>query len=214
MAGSVHDVRFFFPVLVPAPVPRGLYRDGGDAGPITFATGSLASLQGFRKTLPLLAGIGIGRVVLLGLMAFGAVRLAASLSLPVANICGALVLCAMALRMARIAPPTSESSSGTLVGKLFGEGMLIGFLSPPAASLIAVAFVGFMLAGEERVDWLPVTALATIVTVGWYVLVAAFFSRPMVRDAAVRRYRLIRAAAVVTLGAMALHSTLSAFLVA
>lgn len=48
-------------------------------GPINFATGSRASLQGFGGTLPLLAGIFAGRIFLIGLLAFGSNYLAASL---------------------------------------------------------------------------------------------------------------------------------------
>lgn len=61
-------------------------------GPVTFAAGGLAVIQGFGRTLPLLLGIGIGRAALTALMLFGAVQLAAPLSLPAAKICGAVVL--------------------------------------------------------------------------------------------------------------------------
>jgi len=118
-------------------------------GPVTFATGGLAVLQGFGKTLPLLAGIGVGRAALTALMAFGAVHLAAALSLPAGRICGAAVLCAMTWRMVRAAPPTTGDSSGRFGGGLFVEGVLIGFLSPQTAALYAVALVGLMLEAPE-----------------------------------------------------------------
>ena len=69
-------------------------------GPVTFATGGLAVVQGFGKTLPLLVGIGVGRAALTALMAFGAVHLAATLSLPAARVCGAAVVFAIALPIA------------------------------------------------------------------------------------------------------------------
>lgn len=79
-------------------------------GPVTFATGGLACLRGFGRTLPLLAGIGAGRAALTALMAFGAVHLAATLSLPATRICGAVVLLGMAWRVTRTSPATDGSS--------------------------------------------------------------------------------------------------------
>ncbi len=83
-------------------------------GPITFAAGSRASFQGFGRTLPLLAGICVGRVVLIGLLVFGAFHLAASLSSPAANVGGAVVLCAMAWRIS--AARSTSASSKTISG--------------------------------------------------------------------------------------------------
>ena len=176
-------------------------------GPITFATGSRASFQGFGRTLPLLAGIGVGRVALVSLFAFGAVYLAASLSLPAVNIAGAVVLCAMAWRIARAAPPAGGDAS-TLDARQFAEGMLIGFVSPQAASLLAVAFIGLALESHAPVDWLSVTTLASVVTVGWYAVVAALFSRPIVRNAAIRHHCAIRRTAATTLCSMAVYSAM------
>mgnify|MGYP002622325014 FL=1 len=160
-------------------------------GPVTFATGGLAVLRGFDGTLPLLAGIGMGRAALTALMAFGAVHLAAALTLPAARICGAAVLCAMALRMVRAVPPAPGFSSGRLEGDLFVEGVLIGFLSPQTAALYAVALVGLVLETQALGNGLLVVALATIITVAWHAVVAALFSHPIMRAAALRHHRAI-----------------------
>lgn len=179
-------------------------------GPTTFATGGLASLQGFGKTFPLLAGIGVGRATLTALMAFGAVHLAATLSLPAARICGAAVLCAMAWRMVRAAPPTTGDSPRRFGGDLFVEGVLIGFLSPQTAVFFAVALIGLMLEAPELTGGLSVVAIATLITVGWHALVAALFSRSIVRDAALRHHRAISRTAATMLCSMAFYSALPA----
>jgi cysteine/O-acetylserine efflux protein len=61
-------------------------------GPIALATGNLASLHGFGRTIPLLVGIGVGTATLAVLMALGAVHFAASFSVPAVKIIGAAVL--------------------------------------------------------------------------------------------------------------------------
>jgi len=177
-------------------------------GPVTFATGGLAVLQGFGKTLPLLAGIGVGRAALTALMAFGAVHLAAALSLPAGRICGAAVLCAMTWRMVRAAPPTTGDSSGRFGGGLFVEGVLIGFLSPQTAALYAVALVGLMLEAPELGNGLSAVAIATILTVGWHAALAALLSQPVVRGIALRHHRAICRTAATALCLMALYSAL------
>lgn len=177
-------------------------------GPVTFATGGLAVLQGFGKTLPLLAGIGVGRGALTALMAFGAVHLAAILSLPAARICGAAVLCAMALRMVRAAPPATGASSARFGGDLFLEGILIGFLSPQTAALYAVVLAGLMLEAPALGNGLSVVAIAAIITIGWHAVVAALFSHPIVRAAALRHHRAICRTAATMLCFMAVYSAL------
>lgn len=54
-------------------------------GPVALTTGSLASLYGLRRTVPLLLGFGFGRAVLTALMAGGTTQLTAILSLPAAK---------------------------------------------------------------------------------------------------------------------------------
>lgn len=176
-------------------------------GPVAFATGGVAVLRGFGKTLPLLAGIGVGRGALTALMVFGAGHLAAVLSLPAARICGALVLCAMAWRMAR-ATPLAIDAAKKLEAGLFVEGVAIGFLSPQTAAFYAATLVGLTLKAPELVAGLSLVAIATAITVGWHGVVAVLFSRPVVRDAALRHYRAICRTAATMLCSMALYSAL------
>jgi threonine/homoserine/homoserine lactone efflux protein len=177
-------------------------------GPVSFATGGFAVLHGFSKTLPLLAGIGVGRAVLTALMAFGAVHLAAILSLPAARTCGAAVLCAMAWRMVRAAPPATSNSSGRFRGDLFLEGVLVGFLSPQTAALYAVALVALMLDAPALGNSLSIVVIVTVITVGWHAVVAALFSHTTIRAAALRHHRAICRTAATTLCSMALYSAL------
>ncbi|MER8381002.1 LysE family transporter [Mesorhizobium sp. M1399] len=114
-------------------------------GPIGLATGSLASLHGFGRTVPLVAGIGAGTAVLAVLVALGAVHLSGSLSVPAVKIAGAAVLGWMALRIARTAPPAVGDEPQRRQAGLFAGGFLISILSPETATFFAVTFMGLML---------------------------------------------------------------------
>lgn len=180
-------------------------------GPIGLATGSLASLHGFSRTIPLLAGIGAGTAVLAVLVAFGAVHLAESLSMPTVKIAGAIVLGWMALRIARTAPPATGEAPRKRQAGLFAGGFLISFLSPEAATFFAVAFMGLMLPIQNSSEVLMVAAVVAIFDTGWYGFLAIVLSHPVVRAAAMRRHRAICRAAGAVLAILALISALSAF---
>ncbi|MER8829031.1 LysE family transporter [Mesorhizobium sp. M0938] len=180
-------------------------------GPIGLATGSLASLHGFGRTIPLLAGIGAGTAVLAVLVAFGAVHLAASLSMPTVKIAGAAVLCWMALRIARTAPPATDETPHKRQAGLFAGGFLISFLSPEAATFFAVAFMGLMLPIQNSSEMLLVATVVAIFDIGWYGFLAIVLSRPVVRAAAMRRHRVICRVAGAVLAVLAVVSALSAF---
>jgi cysteine/O-acetylserine efflux protein len=182
-------------------------------GPVALATGSLASLHGFAKTIPLVAGISAGTALLVAIIALGAVHLGASLSLPIVKIAGATVLGWMALRIARTAlpaTPPSQEPRRLQVG-LFAEGFLVSFLSPEAASFFAVAFVGLMLPIRDFGEALTVAVITAILDAGWYGLVALALSRHAIRAVVTRRHRAISTVAAAVLGLIALSSALSAF---
>ncbi|WP_244441111.1 LysE family transporter [Mesorhizobium sp. STM 4661] len=180
-------------------------------GPIGLATGSLASLHGFGRTIPLLAGIGVGTAVLATLVAFGTIHLAQSLSMPAVKIAGATVLGGMALRIARTAPPATGEAPHKRQTELFAGGFLISFLSPEAATFFAVAFLGLMLPIQNSSEVLMVAAVVAIFDIGWYGFLAIVLSRPVVRAAAMRRHRAISRAAGAVLAILALVWALSAF---
>ncbi|MER8634662.1 LysE family transporter [Mesorhizobium sp. M0968] len=178
-------------------------------GPIGLATGSLASLHGFGRTIPLVAGIGAGTAVLAVLVAFGAVHLSGSLSVPAVKIAGAAVLGWMALRIARTAPPAIGEAPRQ--AGLFAGGFLISILSPETATFFAVAFMGLMLPIRTSNEMLMVAAIVAIIDIGWYGFLAVALSRPLVRAAAVRHHRAICRAAGIVLAMLALVSAASAF---
>ncbi|MER8702342.1 LysE family transporter [Mesorhizobium sp. M0954] len=178
-------------------------------GPIGLATGSLASLHGFGRTIPLVTGIGAGTAVLAVLVAFGAVHLSGSLSVPAVKIAGAAVLGWMALRIARTAPPAIGEAPRQ--AGLFAGGFLISILSPETATFFAVAFMGLMLPIRTSNEMLMVAAIVAIIDIGWYGFLAVALSRPLVRAAAVRHHRVICRAAGIVLAMLALVSVASAF---
>ncbi|MER8704657.1 MULTISPECIES: LysE family transporter [unclassified Mesorhizobium] len=178
-------------------------------GPIGLATGSLASLHGFGRTIPLVAGIGAGTAVLAVLVAFGAVHLSGSLSVPAVKIAGAAVLGWMALRIARTAPPAIGEAPRQ--AGLFAGGFLISILSPETATFFAVAFMGLMLPIRTSNEMLMVAAIVAIIDIGWYGFLAVALSRPLVRAAAVRHHRVICRAAGIVLAMLALVSAAAAF---
>ncbi|MER8424471.1 LysE family transporter [Mesorhizobium sp. M0435] len=180
-------------------------------GPIGLATGSLASLHGFGRTIPLVAGIGAGTAVLAVLVAFGAVHLSGSLSVPAVKIAGAAVLGWMALRIARTAPPAAGDEPQRRQAGLFAGGFLISILSPETATFFAVAFMGLMLPIRNSNEMLMVAAIVAIIDIGWYGFLAVALSRPVVRAAAMRHHRVICRAAGVVLAMLALVSAASAF---
>jgi len=91
---------------------------------------------------------------------------------------------------------------------VFVEGVVIGFLSPQAAALCAAGLVGLMLEAPEFDTGLSLVAVATAISVSWYAVVAALFSHPIVRTAALRRHRVICRTAAAILCFMALYSAL------
>ncbi|SDG91950.1 MULTISPECIES: LysE family transporter [Hyphomicrobiales] len=110
--------------------------------------------------------------------------------------------------MVRATPPAMGGTSRRLEGDLFVEGVLIGFLSPQTAAFYAVALVSLMLEAPGFINGLSVVAIATIITIGWHAVVAALFSHPIVRAAALWHYRAICRTAGIALCFMALLSAL------
>ncbi|WP_309083231.1 LysE family transporter [Chelativorans sp.] len=182
-------------------------------GHIALTTGSLASVQGFGRTIPLIAGIATGTAVLAAFVAIGAVHFAEVFSSSAAKVAGAAVLLWLAWRLATAAPPASEDvvQPRKLQAGLFAGGFLISFLAPQSASFFAVAFTGMMLPIREIDEALTVAVIAAVFGAGWYALVAAALSHPAARALAMRRYKPICRTASSLLAIMAVLSVLSAF---
>lgn len=182
-------------------------------GPISFATGSLASLHGFGRTAPLLAGVGMGTAILAALMAVSAMHLAGWLSIPVVKIVGAAALGAIALRIARTAPPSDAivEEPSKLEASLFMAGLFLSLLAPQTASFFAISFMGLTLPIRDLVEAISVAVISGMLGVAWYGLLALAASRSSVREAARRSHRVICWAAAALLALMALYSAFSAF---
>lgn len=177
-------------------------------GPIALTTGGHAALHGFRRTIPLLAGIAMGTAMLMGAIAWGAVHLVSVLSLPTLRAAVPLVLLWLAWRLLRSAD--RDASSGPplpqLRLELLAQGAAIAFLAPQSASLFTIAFLG---AFREHGEIALLVAVTTFVSFGWYTLVAALFSKSTVRWAALRYRRLVCRIAATGLALLALRSVLA-----
>jgi threonine/homoserine/homoserine lactone efflux protein len=182
-------------------------------GPIALTTGGIAAFHGFKRTIPLLVGIGVGTATLTAAVAWGAAHLASALSLPAAQAAGAVVLIWLAWRLLRSAPSVATDAAGSsprLQMELFAQGAAVAFLSPQTASLFAVAFMGLFLKIHGSSDVVVVAAVTTSMSVVWYTLIAILFSQSAVRLAAIRYHRIICRAAAAGLTLMALLSSLPA----
>lgn len=181
-------------------------------GPIALTTGGHAALHGFRRTVPLLVGIAFGTAALMGAIAWGAVHLASALSLPAMKAAVPLVLVWLAWRMLRsaraeaclAAPPPPR-----LRIELFAQGAAIAFLAPQSASLFTITFLGSF---RDHGGIAALMAATTGVSLAWYALVAALFSKSSMRWAAVQYRRLICRIAAAGLSLLALGAVLSASL--
>lgn len=114
-------------------------------GPVALTTGGYAALHGFRRTIPLLAGIAMGTATLMGAIAWGAIRLASGLSLPAVQAAVPLVRTWLAWRLLRSAPAEAAGADmppPRLWLELFAQGAALAFLAPQSASLFTIAFLG------------------------------------------------------------------------
>lgn len=173
----------------------------------------LATFHGFKQTIPLLVGIGVGTAALTAAVAWGTVHLASVLSLPAAQAAGAMVLVWLAWRLLRSAPGVATDtvvSSSRRQLELLTQGAAVAFLSPQSASLFAVAFIGLFLKGRVYGDVIELVAVTTSMSVAWYTLIAILFSQSAVRAAAARYHRAICRTAATGLTLMALLSALPA----
>lgn len=179
-------------------------------GPVALTTGGYAALHGFRRTIPLLAGIAMGTATLMGAIAWGAVRLASGLSLPAVQAAVPLVLTWLAWRLLRSAPAEAAGADmppSRLWLELFAQGAAVAFLAPQSASLFTIAFLG---AFRDHGGLAALVAVTTSMSIAWYTLIAILFSLSSLRWAALRYRRVICRVAAAGLLLMALVSVLSA----
>lgn len=174
-------------------------------GPIALTAGGHAALHGFRRTIPLLAGIAMGTATLMGTIAWGAVHLAPALS-PVVQAAVPVILMWLAWRLLRSARARAADAPALPSGlrlELFAQGAALAFLAPQSASLFAVAFLGAFRKHDEIAALMAVT---TSMSIAWYTLIAILFSHRSMRSAALQHRRRICQAAAAGLSLMALSS--------
>ncbi|WP_143747771.1 LysE family translocator [Mesorhizobium temperatum] len=77
-------------------------------GPITFATGSLATLSGLPRAMPFVIGIGTGAASLTAFLGLMADNVSTTVPLPILHLAGTALLIWIAVRIIRIPLPAGE----------------------------------------------------------------------------------------------------------
>ena len=182
-------------------------------GPVALTTASIAALHGFSSAMPLVMGIAMGRVTLVGLLALAASQLSSGVPLPIMQVAGSAVLLWMALRIARMPLPLDcpVHERPQFHTGLFTAGFVVSFTSPIAASFFAAAFMGVLLPLSGLSDVLAVAVAVGAVDASWFFLVALVISRPVARAAVLRCHLLIRRTAAVLLAFLAFSSAAGVF---
>ncbi|MFC0339449.1 LysE family translocator [Paracoccus niistensis] len=178
-------------------------------GPVALTMGGYAALHGFRRTIPLLAGIAMGTATLMGAIAWSAIHLASGPSLPTVQAAVPLVLIWLAgrlLRSARAEAAGADMPPPRLWLELFAQDAAVAFLAPQSASLFTIAFLE-VFRDHDRIATL--VAVTTSMSIAWYTLIALLFSLSSMRWAALQYRRIICRAAAAGLLLMAMVSVLS-----
>jgi threonine/homoserine/homoserine lactone efflux protein len=163
----------------------------GSPGPATLSLAATGAAFGARRGLAYMAGILIGMVAVMGIIASGVAGV--MLTLPgaepvVAAMAGAYILY-LAYRIAT-APPLAENSGEGRQPSIVG-GVFLSLVNPKAYAAMAALFSSFVLVGERLyLDVaLKVAILVTIITVvnvAWLLVGSAltrFFREPGINRA-------------------------------
>lgn len=137
----------------------------GSPGPATLSLAATGAAFGARRGLEYLAGIVIGMVVVMAIIASGVagVLLAAPGAKPAVTALAALYFLYLAFRIAT-APPLSERKGGPRPS--FAGGLFLSLVNPKGYAAMAALFSGFVLVRERlALDALAkATVLAAIIT--------------------------------------------------
>lgn len=114
-------------------------------GPATMSLAATGAAFGARRGLGFLAGLVIGMVFVMGIIATGVmgVMLALPGAAPVLTIMGATYIIYLAYRIAT-APPLTEAENQHRQPSLFG-GVFLNLVNPKAYAVMAALFSGFVL---------------------------------------------------------------------
>ncbi len=158
----------------------------GSPGPATLSLAATGAAFGARRGLGYLAGIVVGMVVVMGIIAAGAVSLLLALprATPALAVFAAGYFGYLALRIAT-APPLAERT-GNHRRPSFAGGVFLSLINPKGYAAMAALFSGFVLV-RERLEWdvaakvAVLAAIITVVNLAWLFAGAAltrFFREP------------------------------------
>ena len=176
----------------------------GSPGPATLSLAAAGAAFGARRGVAYLAGLTIGMVVVMGIVASGVVGLLLAVpgAAPVVTGLAALYFVWLAWRIAT-APPLSEEGAAR-PPPTFLSGLLLSLVNPKGYAAMAALYSGFVLVPGQvvfdiavKMAWL--TLVIAAVNVGW-LLVGAALTR-LFRDP--RRNRIVNVAfAILLLGSV------------
>ena len=150
----------------------------GRPGPATLSLAAAGAAFGARRGVAYLAGLTIGMVVVMGIVASGVVGLLLAVpgAGPVVTGLAALYFVWLAWRIAT-APPLSEEGSAR-PPPTFLAGLLLSLVNPKGYAAMAALYSGFVLMPGQvvfdiavKVAWL--TLVIAAVNVGWLLVGAA-----------------------------------------
>ena len=150
----------------------------GSPGPATLSLAAAGAAFGARRGVAYLAGLTIGMVVVMGIVASGVVGLLLAVpgAGPVVTGLAALYFVWLAWRIAT-APPLSEEGSAR-PPPTFLAGLLLSLVNPKGYAAMAALYSGFVLLPGQvvfdiavKVAWL--TLVIAVVNVGWLLVGAA-----------------------------------------
>lgn len=150
----------------------------GSPGPATLSLAAAGAAFGARRGIAYLAGLTIGMVVVMGIVASGVVGLLLAVpgAGPVVTGLAALYFVWLAWRIAT-APPLSEEGQAR-PPPTFAAGLLLSLVNPKGYAAMAALYSGFVLipgrlALDVAVKMAGLTLVIAAVNVGWLLVGAA-----------------------------------------
>lgn len=150
----------------------------GSPGPATLSLAAAGAAFGARRGIAYLAGLTIGMVVVMGIVASGVVGLLLAVpgAGPVVTGLAALYFVWLAWRIAT-APPLSEEGPAR-PPPTFAAGLLLSLVNPKGYAAMAALYSGFVLipgrlALDVAVKMAGLTLVIAAVNVGWLLVGAA-----------------------------------------
>jgi threonine/homoserine/homoserine lactone efflux protein len=151
----------------------------GSPGPATLSLAATGAAFGARRGLGYMAGIIIGMVAVMGIVATGVMGLLLTLpgATPVVTVAAAAYFIYLAIRIAT-APPLSEGTDGRRQPS-FGAGLFLSLVNPKGYAAMAALFSGFVLirdrlALDAAAKIIVLVAIITAVNLAWLFAGAAF----------------------------------------